>query len=282
MNDVQSFVSDLADRSAVKGNLSDIFRDDQGVIRCRRCGERRVAFIPTIGRELPVACRCWSERAAAAQKAQSILAADLKARSSAFFVRGYEGFTFERDAWPDCEASQQCRLWVDHWDEMRTSNYGLLFSGRVGTGKTFYAAAAVNALRTRGVSAIICTAANLVNVVQASRNPLAAIDELDSFGLVVLDDLGAERSSDYAISQVEIFIDRRALSGRPLIVTTNFSAVQMRQPEDLRWARTFDRILSLCPQVIVTTGDSLRKADRRDRAAACAAILRGGEVDGNV
>lgn len=282
MTDVQSFVNDLADRSTAGADLSDTFRDDQGVVRCWKCRERRVAFVPAVGRELPVACRCWAATAAAARKSQAILAADLKIRSSPFFSRGYDDFTFEADSWPDSEASQQCRAWVERWNEMREANYGLLFSGRIGTGKTYLAAAVVNALRARGVSAIICTAANLVNVAQASRNPLAAIDELDSFELVALDDLGAERGTDYGISLIEGFINSRALSKRPLVVTTNFSAAQMRQPEDLRWARTFDRILALCPHVIVTTGDSRRKAERGDRAARVAAILRGEEVERNV
>jgi len=280
--DVQDFLKDLADHSTANADLSDTFCDDQGVVRCRRCRERRVAFIPAVGRELPVSCCCWKEKAAAARKAQTILAVDLKARSSPFFSRGYEGFTFEADSWPDSEASRQCRAWVEHWDEMREANYGILLSGRVGTGKTFYASAVVNALRAHGVSAIICTAANLVNVAQASWNPLAAIDELDSFELVALDDLGAERGTDFGISVIEGFIDARALSRRPLIVSTNLSAAQMRQPEDLRWARTFDRILALCPYVIVTTGDSLRRAERRDRAARAAAILRGEEVERHV
>lgn len=172
MIDGQSFVNDLVDRSAANADLSDTFCDDRGVVRCRKCGERRVAFVPAVGRELPVSCRCWEEKAAAAREAQAILTADLRARSSSFFSRGYERFTFAADSWPDSETSRQCRAWVEHWNEIREADYGLLFSGRVGTGKTFYASAVVNALRARGVSAIICTAANLVNVAQASRRPL--------------------------------------------------------------------------------------------------------------
>lgn len=282
MTDAQCFVNDLADRSAASADLSGTFRDDQGIVRCQKCGERRVAFIPAVGRELPVACRCWEAKATAVQKSQAILAANLRARSSPFFSRGYECFTFEADSWPDSEVSRQCRAYVAYWKKMRDADLGLLFSGRIGTGKTFYAASIINALRARGISAIICTAANLVSIAQASRNPLAAIDELDSFELVALDDLGAQRGTDFGISLIEGFINARVLSMRPLIITTNLSAVQMRQPEDLRWARTFDRVLTLCPQVIVTTGDSLRKTERRDRAAHAAEILHGGEVGNNV
>lgn len=280
MTDVQVFVNDLADRSATTADLSGTFRDDCGIVRCQKCGERRVAFISAVGRELPVACRCWEAKATAAQKSQAILAAGLKVRSSPFFSRGYEDYTFAADSWPDGEVSRQCRTYVACREQMHDADLGLLFSGRIGTGKTFYAASVINALRARGVSAIICTAANLVNVAQALRNPLAAIDELDSFEFVALDDLGAQRGTDFGISLIEGFIDARVLSRRPLIVTTNLSAAQMRQPEDLRWARTFDRILALCPHVIVTTGDSLRRTERGDRAAHAAAILRGdGVVD---
>lgn len=282
MASVSDFVNNLADRSVSNADLSNTIRDDQGIVRCRKCGERRIAFVPAVGRELLVSCRCWETRAVEARKAQAVLTADLKARSSPFFSRGYDRFTFGADIRPDCDASRQCRAFIDHWPEMLSAGFGVLFSGRVGTGKTFFAAATVNALRARGVSAIVCTAANLINVAQASRNPLAVIDELDSFDLVALDDLGAERGTDYGISLIETFVDARALSKRPLIVTTNLGAAQVRQPEDLRWARTFDRILALCPQIIVTTGESLRKVERRDRAARAAAILRGEEAGEDV
>lgn len=75
--------------------------------------------------------------------------------------------------------------------------------------------------------------------------------------LLILDDFGMERKTDYAREQVFNIIDGRYLAKRPLIVTTNLSLNQMKNTNDLAENRIYDRVLELCVPVFFS-GSSLR------------------------
>ncbi len=64
---------------------------------------------------------------------------------------------------------------------------------------------------------------------------------LCSFPLLILDDFGMERGTEYGLEQVYNVIDSRYRSGRPLIVTTNLTLEDLQHPEDTAHARIYDR-----------------------------------------
>lgn len=263
----------LERRAADDLRRSGTYTDENGVLRCSVCHEPRLYFVEELGREMPVPCSC-AEREAEEQKRQERVAnARRKAESCVLYDSSYNSFTFSGDASPDSAASKLCRGYVEHWDEMARGNYGLLFSGTLGTGKSFYAAAVVNALRERGVASIIVSTSRFLNSVRASREPQKLIDELNEFSLVALDDLGAERDTDYAVEQIENLINDRSLVARPLIVTTNRTGKELSAPPDLRYARIYDRVRAMCPKPVILTGQSRRVTQRQERAAEMKAIL---------
>ena len=55
------------------------------------------------------------------------------------------------------------------------------------------------------------------------------IDALAGYELLIIDDLGVERNSEYALGIVFSVIDRRIRSGRPLIVTTNLPLKELKK-----------------------------------------------------
>jgi DNA replication protein DnaC len=63
--------------------------------------------------------------------------------------------------------------------------------------------------------------------------------------LIVFDDLGAERNTDYAREQVYNVINARWESGRPFIVTTNLSLNEMKMEQVLDLKRIYDRVLDM-------------------------------------
>ena len=260
-------------RAADNLSRSDTYIGKDGVLRCSVCHEPRRAFIEAIGREMPVACSCSDREAAKRKRQERIAFVKQKAETCILYDASYNSFTFARDNSPDSVASKQCRAYVERWEDMERKNFGLILSGTLGTGKSYYAAAVVNALRARGVSALIVTTSRLVNALRASRDPLGVTDELNSFQLVALDDLGAERDTDFAVEQIENFVNDRILINRPLIVTTNLTGKELNAPPDMRYARIFDRILVMCPRPVILTGQSRRVDQRQERAAEMKSIL---------
>ena len=60
--------------------------------------------------------------------------------------------------------------------------------------------------------------------------------DLNAYDLLILDDLGAERGTEYALEQVFAVIDARYRSRKPLIVTTNLTLDALKHPDDLAHA----------------------------------------------
>ena len=61
-----------------------------------------------------------------------------------------------------------------------------------------------------------------------------------------------------ALEQIYNIIDSRYRSRKPLIVTTNLTLTELKNPQDTAHARIYDRLLELCTP-IACTGPSMRK-----------------------
>ena len=77
--------------------------------------------------------------------------------------------------------------------------------------------------------------------------------------LLIIDDLGAERSTEYAVENVFNVIDRRYRTGKPLIITTNLHIDTMRNETSIDKKRIYDRVFEMCVPVQMK-GTSKRKA----------------------
>ena len=67
-----------------------------------------------------------------------------------------------------------------------------------------------------------------------------------------------EQGTEYALEQIYNIIDSRYRSRKPLIVTTNLTLTELKNPQDTAHARIYDRLLELCTP-IACTGPSMRK-----------------------
>lgn len=83
------------------------------------------------------------------------------------------------------------------------------------------------------------------------------------FNLLIIDDLGIERNSEYALEQVYNVVDSRYLSRLPFIITTNLPLAELQAPKDLAHARIYDRVLERCTPICFSG-----KNYRKDNAAA--------------
>ena len=236
--------------------------DDDGTERCSACGEP--------AQDGKHSCGCLKRYERQCRIDKSIH----EAEESPYYEDGYFHFDLGSDEAPDSEASKLCRSYVEHWPQMYEGNFGLFFSGPVGTGKTFFAAATANRIRERyGARCAAVTTSRFVGLVQSSRNPCEVIDEIADFHILLLDDLGAERASDYALEQMSELIDVRYRVKMPLFVTSNLTPRQIKETQDLRYKRLYDRVMELCPISVVLTGESRREKNRRERTNTCKEIL---------
>lgn len=76
------------------------------------------------------------------------------------------------------------------------------------------------------------------------------ISTLSEYDLLIIDDLGVERSTDYAMEQIFFIIDSCYRSRKPMIITTNLKLSELKNPPDLAHARIYDRILERCAPIL--------------------------------
>ena len=246
------------------------YTGEDGLLYCGKCRtpkQFRMDTPPLKGRLLPHPCRCEQERIdreTAEQEAhrhrQAV--ADLKRRG--FTDPTMQDWTFANDN-GKCQQMKHAHFYVEHWPTMQTENIGYLLWGGVGTGKSYFAGCIANALMEQEVAVRMTNFALILNDLTASfegRNEY--ITRLCRAPLLILDDFGMERGTEYGLEQVYNVIDSRYRSRKPLIVTTNIPLQDLQHPQDTAHARIYDRLLEMCAPIRFS-GENFRKATAQDK-----------------
>lgn len=178
-------------------------------------------------------------------------------RDLCFTDLAYRNMTFDRDDRPEKNLSKSARHYAENFAPT-TDRHGIMFSGNVGTGKTFYACCIANAVIDRGFTAWVTTLQPLIRALYDYDSANKTLDRIQSVDLLVLDDLGATAQNDYTMDRLFEIVDARYRSGKPMIVTTNLNPDEARNM-NLGMRRIFDRLIERCKSVVVD-GESRRKA----------------------
>ena len=180
-------------------------------------------------------------------------------KSLCFEDHALYSWTFDKDNGKN-PVMKVARDYVDKWSDALSGNTGLVLWGDVGTGKTFFAACIANALVEQNVSVKMTNFSTILNDLYAESDKNKYLDRLNDYSLLIIDDLGIERGTEYALEQVYNVIDIRYKSGRPLIVTTNLTLDELKYPTDIPHKRIYDRVLGMCVPVMFN-GVNFRKEE---------------------
>lgn len=115
----------------------------------------------------------------------------------------------------------------------------LVIFGAVGVGKTHLAIAACRPAAERGLHVEFVPAVEMFDRLRPGRDDDALDDLLDADRLVI-DDLGAERPTDWTAERLYLVVNRRWLDERPTIVTTNLESKDLAAEVG---SRMFSRIV---------------------------------------
>lgn len=102
----------------------------------------------------------------------------------------------------------------------------LVLLGPVGSGKSHAACAAVRPLVERGMSLEFWPVVRLLDQLRPGRDP-DPYDDVARADLLVLDDLGAEKATEWTAERLYAIVNDRWLARRPTIVTTNLAPPQL-------------------------------------------------------
>lgn len=283
MTDAVKTAVSKASAKCVIPEQGDYYGDD-GLLRCGTCGGKRETIInlkiggTELRKKVGCVCKCEDERREK-EKAEMLRRETVERlknlkRASLMDERFFSArFSNAEETVHNKKNLAVCRNYAKNFNEMVRKHQGLLFWGDVGTGKSYAAACIANELMDRGVPVIMTSFVKAVDMFR-SHGQEGIMDALSTSRLVIFDDLGAERSTEYAIEKVYDIIDSRYRSGLPMIVTTNLSMKEMLEEKDMRYSRIFDRIFEMC-YPMQWTGPSWRKVKAKGRFNEMGGLLGG-------
>lgn len=248
---------------------------EDGLLHCGVCGEAKQAYLSkdTFWGKVcrPRMCRCERENQDREMKQRlekEHMQKVKELRRSCFQYSNYADATFQNSK-VENKQSAFCQEYVKDWKQMKAKNIGMLFWGDVGNGKTYFAACVANALIEQEVSVRMLNFSHILNSGFETRNEL--LEDICRCSLLIIDDFGSERETDYGLEMIHSVLDARYNCGKPMIVTTNLPLQTINNPTDVMHKKIYDRLKNCVP--VQFTGESFRKDIGKQKKEALQQIL---------
>ncbi|HEX3293615.1 MAG TPA: ATP-binding protein [Solirubrobacterales bacterium] len=178
----------------------------------------------------------------------------------------YRGVSFDRPPVSDMArdlqtklAVSQVRAYIDDLDNQLAEGRGLWVFGGTGTGKTTLAMLISKAALEAGKTVAIYSLPKLLARIRRTYDSepggdsyLSFFERLTSVDLLHIDDLGAEKRSDWVLEQLYALVNERYDSQRSMLITTN---LQHDQLEEQIGSRTVSRLAQICEEVEIVGDD---------------------------
>lgn len=230
-----------------------------GMLHCGECGGALEKNITISGHKYRVRCMCRCQEEKRERKEVEERRAQVeKKKDDCFDGRKInKEMTFENSRYNDTLKNIAVN-YCDNFADILKTGKGLMLYGGVGTGKTFFASCIANRLIECGYSVRFITISELLNSDRAIEHRSTIINDLARYDLVVIDDFGIERKTEYAKEWVYDVIDSMYTKKKCAIVTTNMTRAELVSTSDITNARVCDRLLTMCKPFEVK-GTSIRR-----------------------
>lgn len=253
---------------SIKAEQGDYIVD--GLLYCGKCHTKKQTRVEIFGKVRTPYCLCkcaveQREREEAERKRIEFQDRIKHMRRVGFPDEEMKNWTFDKDDRTNAKITEIAHKYVESFETMRRSGKGLLLYGSVGTGKTFAAACIANALIDKGFPCLVTNFSRLINTISGMYDGKQTyIDSLNNYDLLVIDDLASERDTEYMNEIIFNIIDSRYRAGLPLIITTNLTAEELKQPADIRKQRVYSRLFEMCIPVEIKGVDRRRERLKGD------------------
>lgn len=272
MGNVAEFAADAIAIVAAKAPKPhpDDFIGEDGLIHCRKCGTRKQYVLDFAGKQtvVPVMCACRkaevqkeeNERKNAATEASRAKREELF--STTFPTDELKRHTFPPDTESDSKQIAAMRKYTQNFPRYAESGQGLLLWGDTGSGKTYAASCIVNALTEQNILCRFITLRDAEATARAGyEGTETLLKDLSNRRLVVLDEFETGIQSEYVSNLVYAIVNTCYNAAVPLIVTTNATLDEIKNPRNQRDRRVCERILEKCFPVNFT--GNYRRANLR-------------------
>lgn len=255
------------------------YRNEDGLLMCGKCHTKKECVIhKSDGTTRTVHCACdcsveQNKREAEEKRKRDRMQHLDSMRRTGFPDAEMREWTFAKSDHGDPRNETIARKYATNFNAMREQGTGLLLCGQVGTGKSFLAAAIANELISQGTPCLMTNFSRLISrISEKFGGDQKYLDDLNRFDLLIIDDLGAERDSDFTWEKVMNVIDARYRAGLPIIITTNLGPKDFADRGDIRRQRVFSRLKEMCICLEVK-GEDRRGKKMQDKLTSARSLL---------
>lgn len=261
---------------------------ENGLLYCGKCHTPKQRFMeketlekcrainPNFPAIVSCDCECMQEFQIRFDCEKSIAEAEGRRRNCFPPESNFTKCRFDSDkGWSDREAMQKAHKYADKFSELFPKGIGLLVHGDVGRGKSFLVACIANEIMEAGFT---CRMTNFTRIADGSFNRSdkeAYFDEFSIPDLLILDDFGAERQTEFVQEVVYKVLEYRVNSGKPMILTTNLNPEKQifgKAKKSLDETRIFSR-LAKAVRLIAMHGADIREMEAIETAHTSMKIL---------
>jgi len=257
--------------------------EKDGHVYCKECGERLDGNVLEHfgGRKFifPRQCKCDRLREQKRQEQERINKVGMMKDRCFEFSRSLKKAGFDSVDGKDEEIVKFAKDYVETFDEMMKENIGIILSGPVGTGKTYLAAAIANGIIEKYLYSVkFRSIPEIVRDIEKTgfnegRNEY--LDRVCSARLMVFDDFGIERNTEYAMELLYAIIDTRWKKNLPTIVTTNVPISELRSENvPIQLKRIYSRLLDMCGVTLIIKGEDRRKKNNGRKSDKAMEIIK--------
>lgn len=233
---------DAINRAAMAANppKPGDYTGQDGLLYCGICHKQKQCRITLLDEEKVVYCICDCTRKQEADaKANADRSNAEKRRKECFGETIYKGARLIEDDHKNPELSRICSRYAERFSEKAK---WLLLYGETGTGKSWSAAMIANALIDSGLVCRFVTISDVERQLWGAKSKSDVYEEFWACDLLVIDDFGAERDTEYMQEVKFALIDGRLRSAKPCIITTNLSLREFASPKSVSEKRIASRI----------------------------------------
>ena len=198
-------------------------------------------------------CECRRERAAASRAE----------RLDGMIPKRFRGVWWDRKPIVDQDAGllAQLRDYTNAIDEQLREGCGLWLAGSTGTGKSSLAMLVAKLAARAGHQVLVFPLPKLLGQIRGTFDDdggsyLGLFREVTQADLLVLDDLGAEKRTEWVLEQLYAIVNERWADMRATVVTTNFMKSEL---EAQLGGRIVSRLSEMCGAQIWIDGPDRRQ-----------------------
>ncbi len=150
-----------------------------------------------------------------------------------FSLEYYPDFSNENGVIPRERMKNYFEYCKSYAEDFSCKSDNLLMMGETGLGKTHLSLAIAGIAAKNGYSVIYSSAQNLLSALENEKfgrtAPSGAEQSIHECDLLIIDDLGAEFSTNFTVSAVYNILNTRLMYNKPTIISTNMSLYEMEE-----------------------------------------------------